>query len=784
MAGIDYTIPGQFKGVQIEPPENAMMRAMQLRGMQEASQLNALKMQEYQQDVMEKNELAKIYANPDLKYGSPEFFSEVSRRAPRYFEKIATGEQQRQLAISTQATREQQRREAEQKLKKDEEDYRSGVRNNRLIQIANAETPEEAYEMLQHYYGQGDLGYTDYRSLAPQLIENPNWEKTRTSLLARTLPAEKQLTVPFDIRKAQAGATEEEQKLAAAELDFETKQLDARRKQFDSVYPPNLIRSKEDVRNRILLQAQDPALKQLLTRFGTLEEIIARDVDEFGRDPLGYKQRLSGVPTAEILKAAKEKDKEAYFAHVRQAIANKTKPLSEEAFMASRRQISSAAEAPVSDGAASGVQEVQAFNRNVPRPVIDASAAVAPDAAISAEAARALAPAVAKEQAEYTIHPDAQAYYDLFALTKNQADKAAGDAIQRAYIKQIELQNKPDQLMSVSPGGVVIDKATGAVKFTAPPAEKPEPKTEAQRNYDAAIADGSFIGTFAQYLDQQRETEAEREYRKAKLPVSQGGSGFTGTFLDFKKLIAKANKIVVQQAPNAKPTDTSLDFLANQYILDNKTISAVPKQLRMAVINRATEILSGQGVSGRDMASQVVMTGQDTAAQKAVVKDFTSGKAAVATRSFNTAIDHLETMGKLATALQNGDMRAFNSIGNSFAKQSGVAAPANFEAAKSIVGGEIAKALTGANMALADRLEIRDSIIATSSPAQLHGVLNTYKQLLAGQLNSLNIQYRTGTGRDDFRNKLSPASRRELDALNPQAPRPAGTLDKNNKWLK
>jgi len=86
MAGIDYTIPGQFKGVQIEPPENAMARAMQLRGMQEASQLNALKMQEYQQDVMEKNELAKIYANPNLKYGSPEFFSEVSRRAPRYFE--------------------------------------------------------------------------------------------------------------------------------------------------------------------------------------------------------------------------------------------------------------------------------------------------------------------------------------------------------------------------------------------------------------------------------------------------------------------------------------------------------------------------------------------------------------------------------------------------------------------------------------------------------------------------------------------------------------------------
>ena len=88
-------------------------------------------------------------------------------------------------------------------------------------------------------------------------------------------------------------------------------------------------------------------------------------------------------------------------------------------------------------------------------------------------------------------------------------------------------------------------------------------------------------------------------------------------------------------------------------------------------------------------------------------------------------------------------------------------------------------------MALKDREEIRDAIIASSSPQQLMGVLKTFKQLLGGQLNSLNIQYQTSTGRDDFRNKLSPASKRELDALNPQtparssnAPRPMSAQDK------
>jgi hypothetical protein len=127
-------------------------------------------------------------------------------------------------------------------------------------------------------------------------------------------------------------------------------------------------------------------------------------------------------------------------------------------------------------------------------------------------------------------------------------------------------------------------------------------------------------------------------------------------------------------------------------------------------------------------------------------------------------------MDKLATALQNNDTRLFNQIGNFFSKQVGASPITNFEAAKAIVGGEVAKALTGANMALKDREEIRDAIIAASSPAQLRGVLKTFKQLLAGQLNSLNIQYQTGTGRDDFETKLSPASKRELNALNPQAP--------------
>ena len=126
MAGRDYSIPGQFKGLQLESPINAMTEFAQLQGLQQQQQMNALKAQEYQQDVMEKNALAKIYANPNLKYGSEEFFAEVSKRAPRYFEKIATGEAQRELALSTKQQREaavdKSRFDLDQAKKKEERD--------------------------------------------------------------------------------------------------------------------------------------------------------------------------------------------------------------------------------------------------------------------------------------------------------------------------------------------------------------------------------------------------------------------------------------------------------------------------------------------------------------------------------------------------------------------------------------------------------------------------------------------------------------------------------------
>ena len=99
MAGIDYTIPGQFKGLQIEPPMNAMARAMELRNLQETSQLNALKAQDAQRQSSQRNALSRIYSDTSLKPGSPEQLARIQQEAPDLFEGVASrAAQQAELA--------------------------------------------------------------------------------------------------------------------------------------------------------------------------------------------------------------------------------------------------------------------------------------------------------------------------------------------------------------------------------------------------------------------------------------------------------------------------------------------------------------------------------------------------------------------------------------------------------------------------------------------------------------------------------------------------------------
>lgn len=147
-------------------------------------------------------------------------------------------------------------------------------------------------------------------------------------------------------------------------------------------------------------------------------------------------------------------------------------------------------------------------------------------------------------------------------------------------------------------------------------------------------------------------------------------------------------------------------------------------------------------------------------------KDFGSGKLGSMTRSANVAIAHLSTLDKLNDALGNGDVQSINNIRNTFKEQFGSEAPTNFNAAKAIVGDELVKFITGTGGALADRENAQNQINSAKSPAQLKGVIKTYKDLMTGQLGGLKRQYEQSTMRDDFGSLLSPETVGEIGGGN------------------
>ncbi len=155
---------------------------------------------------------------------------------------------------------------------------------------------------------------------------------------------------------------------------------------------------------------------------------------------------------------------------------------------------------------------------------------------------------------------------------------------------------------------------------------------------------------------------------------------------------------------------------------------------------------------------------------------FDTGPQGNQIRSFNVGISHLDTLSKLADALENKDTKFINSISNEFRNQFGSDVPTDFDAAKGIVGDEITKAIIGGAGAVTDREDLKKKFSSASSPAQLKGVVKTLKSLMAGQLGGLKQQYEDSTGRKNFLDRLNPAARRELTGGEGGAPSnlPAG----------
>ena len=235
-----------------------------------------------------------------------------------------------------------------------------------------------------------------------------------------------------------------------------------------------------------------------------------------------------------------------------------------------------------------------------------------------------------------------------------------------------------------------------------------------------------------------------------------------------------ATKRLSEELAVGKVTPATIDMFANM-VLNGQPIPTLgmgkkSADVKMQIYNRAQEISSGKGAAPAETATNIKEAKQDVAGQTAAVKDFSSGMSARRVTANNTAINHLETLDKLASDLNNSDTRIVNAAGNAFARATGSAAPTNFDSAKQLVAAEVIKAVVQNGGGVTERQEAADNIKSANSPEQLRGIIKTYRELLGGQLTSLAQQYETSTGRKDFEKKLSPATLKVLNNSKPAAP--------------
>jgi hypothetical protein len=167
----------------------------------------------------------------------------------------------------------------------------------------------------------------------------------------------------------------------------------------------------------------------------------------------------------------------------------------------------------------------------------------------------------------------------------------------------------------------------------------------------------------------------------------------------------------------------------------------------------------GQAIMGRAMEINPTYDAGDYAAKNAALKGFSTGKEGTALRSFNVASDHLDTLGQMADALNNGNTQILNKIGNAWAAQTGGTAPTNFNAVKEIVGKEVVKAIVAGGGGVAEREELSKLLESANSPQQLKGVIGHFKELMDAQRSGLMDQYQRTTGRTDGDTVFAPSKK-------------------------
>ena len=244
---------------------------------------------------------------------------------------------------------------------------------------------------------------------------------------------------------------------------------------------------------------------------------------------------------------------------------------------------------------------------------------------------------------------------------------------------------------------------------------------------------------------------------------AQGGALFTNPNPPADSPVSQLQQLQAARArvPDGTPAAQQLDSLIQKQTGsweqgnqdDINTVADAIGHYEMAPLN---------GSAMRSPISQRVMAAvsknypnynaQNYTSSQAASDSFAAGPLGDKVRSMNVAINHLDVLKDAATALGNGDMKAYNAARQEYLQQTGSPIPTNFDTVHQIVANEVVKAVSGASGGTqSERDEMKQNIDKASSFTQLQGSIGQAQKLLGGQLNGLAKQYQGATnGRRDF----------------------------------
>ena len=149
--------------------------------------------------------------------------------------------------------------------------------------------------------------------------------------------------------------------------------------------------------------------------------------------------------------------------------------------------------------------------------------------------------------------------------------------------------------------------------------------------------------------------------------------------------------------------------------------------------------------------------------KRRAITQFGSGPQGNTVRSLNVAIEHIDTLGRAADAMKNGEFTPRNKVWNEVGKVFGKTPANTFEGIRDMVANEVVKGTIGNAGALADREEAARKIRAANSPEQFKELMNAWVELMGGQVKGLERQYESSTKNKDFRDRY--LTQRARDAI-------------------